>query len=69
MRFNKSKGKVLHPSQDSPHYQYKLGDKRIEYSPAEKDLRVLVDGKLNKRKQCALVDRKPTVSWAASKEV
>jgi len=50
MRFNKSKGKVLHPSQDSPHYQYKLGDKRIEYRPAETDLRVMVDGKLNKRK-------------------
>ena len=33
MRFNKSKCKVLYPDQGNPHYQYKLGNERIELSP------------------------------------
>ena len=36
------------------HYHYELGDVRIEHSPAKKDLRVLVDGKLNMNEQCVL---------------
>ena len=35
MRFNKAKCKVLHLGQDNRHYQYKLGDERIECSPAK----------------------------------
>ena len=54
MKFSKAKCKVLHLSQVDPHYQYKLGDKRIEHSPAEKDLGVLVNGKLDTSQQCAL---------------
>ena len=38
MRFNKAKCKVLHLGHGNPHYQYKLGDERIEHTPAKKDM-------------------------------
>ena len=41
MRFNKAKCKVLHLG--NLHHQYKLGDGRVEHSPAKKDLGILVD--------------------------
>ena len=43
-RFNKCKCGILHLGHGNPHCQYKLGDIRMEHSPAKKVLGVLVDG-------------------------
>ena len=43
-RFDKSKRKVLRLGHGNYYCQYKLGDVRIDHSPAEKDLGILVDG-------------------------
>lgn len=63
LKFKKNKCWILHLRQCNLGCKYRLGNKRLVCSPAERDLGVLVDGKLNITQQNALVTKRPTMSW------
>ena len=53
-KFNKGKCKVLHLGRNNSMHLEMLGAAQLESSFAEKDLRVLVDNKMNVSQQCAV---------------
>jgi len=58
MTFNKSKGWILHVGRGDTGCTYRLGNETLESSPAERELGIMANSKLNMSQQCAQTTRK-----------
>ncbi|PKU37373.1 rna-directed dna polymerase from mobile element jockey-like [Limosa lapponica baueri] len=58
IKFNKSKCQILHLGWSNDGHNYKLGEEWLESSPAERDLKVLVNSRLNMGHQHALAAKR-----------
>ena len=66
MKFNRAKSKVLRLNQGNPRYVCRPGVEILDSSPAGKDLRVLMDKKLDMGQQCALAAWKANSTLSCS---
>ncbi|KAF7237700.1 Metallophosphoesterase domain-containing protein 1 [Varanus komodoensis] len=63
MAFNVDKCKVLHLGHRNSCHKYRLGDKWLESSTCERDLRVLVDCRLNMSQHCYAVVKRANATF------
>jgi len=66
LRFNKAKCWVLHSGHKNPMKHYRLGEEWMESCPAENDLGVMVNSRLNMSQQVPRWPRRETASWLVS---
>lgn len=58
MKFYKLECWILHLEWNNARHKYKLGEERLESSPAERDLEVLVGSRVNRSQQRALAAKR-----------